>query len=248
MLDSTLYGIAYAESSDPTSGRRDQLQPVDAHPNRGQRAGRQFRPYHRWQGVPGLNPRHDDGRRPAHRHLHRDWQAEEPAHLDAERAFVHRADLPRQAHGPRGNQHVICHRAEGITGTNYAIAQVATAVNDGDPQAAFDAINQTDFDYIVSAATEPAPSANGNRGLTRFINNVNNRAQPLVGLRGVLVAALKDSYANSVTNATGINSPTARSCRGAATRKTSMRIAARHAAAIALGTSSDPTANPATRR
>lgn len=145
--------------------------------------------------------------------------------------------------GLRSNQHVIRFRVEGITGTSYAITQTVTAVNDGNPQTCFDAINQQDFDYIVCAATEPAPGASPNPGITRFINNVNSRAQPLVGLRGVLVCAMKDSYANVVTNALGVNAHRCFLlwCRDA--EDFSMRIAARYAAAIALGTSSDPTAN-----
>lgn len=243
VLDSTLYGIAYAESSDPTMAVATSFSQWTLTPTGASVQGGSF--------VLII-----DGKEYPVSILDAMSVADQLTAIYTE--IGKQKNLPiwmpaapsstvltfRAKHtGLRGNQHVIRYRAEGITGTNYAIAQVATAVNDGDPQAAFDAINQTDFDYIVSAATEPAPSANGNRGLTRFINNVNNRAQPLVGLRGVLVAALKDSYANSVTNATGINAHRAFLpwCRNA--EDFSMRIAARYAAAIALGTSSDPTAN-----
>lgn len=145
--------------------------------------------------------------------------------------------------GLRANQHVIRFRVEAITNTSYAIVQTPTAVNDGNPQTCFDAIGAQDFDYIVIAATETAPSGNASVGITKYATNVNNRAQALIGLRGVLVCAQKGSYASTITNSLGVNAhrvwlPWVRNAEDF-----SMRIAGRYAAALAAGTSSDPTAN-----
>ncbi len=141
--------------------------------------------------------------------------------------------------GLRGTQFKLRYRVDTITGTTYSIASTNAGATDADPSSALDAVATKRFHYIVC----PDPTSDATVGIGRFMQYINNRADPLIGLRGQLACATTDTYANAVTLATGINMHRFWPiwCRNA--EDTVARIAARWAAWVVNGTASDPTAN-----
>lgn len=141
--------------------------------------------------------------------------------------------------GLRSQQMAVRYKVEAITNTTYVVAQSVAGVSDANPNTALDKIAARDFDFIVC----PDDTSDASTGIKQFVTYADNRADPLISLRGVVVAAFRGSYASMVTLSTAINAHRCflAWCRNA--EDTSVRIAGRHAAAIMAGTASDPTAN-----
>ena len=141
--------------------------------------------------------------------------------------------------GARSNQFALRYVVESITGSTYAIADTVAGATDSNPGTALDTIANDDYDIIITGANVN----DANTGINRVLQYVNNRADPLVDLRGVVIAATLETYANAVTLATSQNAHRLflMWCRSA--EDTTWIIAAKAAAQIANGTSSDPTAN-----
>jgi len=142
--------------------------------------------------------------------------------------------------GARGTQMTLRYKVEGITTSTYTLVQSQAGITDANPNTgALDKIAAKDFDYIIC----PDNTSSATVGIKQFVTYADNRADPLTSLRGVIVAATKDTYANAVTLATAVNAHRCFLIWARNFEDSTMRIAARYGAAVASGTSADPTAN-----
>lgn len=141
--------------------------------------------------------------------------------------------------GLRGNLMAIRFRAEGITGTTYSIAVTNVGATDSDPTPALDAMGTLRRPLVIC----PDNSSSTSTGIPRWVNFMNQSADPITGLRGVLFAAHTGTLGQATTVSTLVN---AHRCTLAWCKKaedTPGRIAARYAVYICGATNLDISAN-----
>lgn len=169
-------------------------------------------------------------------------------------AFVVRRDIPvycptapiagsidfRWVHkGARGNLMAIRWVADGITGSTYAITVKTVGVTDADPSSALDAIANLRAAMIVC----PDNSVSTSVGVPRWVQYINQRADPLTGLRGIVVWAHTGTLSEVTTVTTSVNAHRSAMAWCKKAEDTPIRIAARYAAYIVQGTNLDIAAN-----
>lgn len=141
--------------------------------------------------------------------------------------------------GARGNLMAIRWVADGITGSTYALALKTTGVTDSDPSTALDAIANLRAAIIVC----PDNSISTSVGVPRWVQYVNQRADPLTGLRGIVVWAHSGTLSELTVVTTAVNAHRSAMAWCKKAEDTPIRIAARYAAYIIQGTNLDIAAN-----
>ncbi len=141
--------------------------------------------------------------------------------------------------GARGNLMAIRFVADGVLGTTYSIAVTNVGATDTDPSVALDALEALDVDFIVC----PDDTGSSVIGIPRFVQEANDRADPITGKRGIIVASHTGTLAAATAVSTLVN---AHRCTIAWCKKaedTPARIAARYAVFIVTVTNLDIAAN-----
>ncbi len=141
--------------------------------------------------------------------------------------------------GTRSNQFKLRITTVGVTGTTFTVTDTVAGVNDGNPTAALDSLINADYDFIVTGCC----SSDAVTGLGPFVQHVNDRAGPFIGLRGVAIAACTESYGAAVALSLSQNAHRLQIawCRGA--DETTMEIAAKMGAVRSQGEGNDPATN-----
>ncbi len=141
--------------------------------------------------------------------------------------------------GLRGNMMTIRWRAEGITASTYTLAVTNVGATDSDPTPALDAMGTLRAPFIICPDNSSATST----GIPRWVSFANQRADPLTGLRGIVVAAHTGTLGQATAVSTLVN---AHRCSLAWCKKaedTPGRIAARYAVYVLTATNLDIAAN-----
>lgn len=141
--------------------------------------------------------------------------------------------------GARGNQFKLRTSASGITGSSYTVTDTVSGATDGNPTAALDSLINADYDYIATGVN----TSDANTGLLPFVQHINDRAGPFIGLRGVGIAASIDTYGASIALSLALNAHRMQLgwCRAA--DMTTVEIAAKLAAIRAQAEGVDPASN-----
>jgi len=141
--------------------------------------------------------------------------------------------------GARGNLMSIRFVADGITGTNYTIAVTNVGTTDTDPAPALDTLSAFNAPFIICPDNTNSISV----GVPRWVQYANQRADPINGRRGIIVAANTGTLAQAtvVTTSTNAHRCTMAWCKKA--EDTPGRIAARYAVYIVTATNLDIAAN-----
>lgn len=141
--------------------------------------------------------------------------------------------------GLRGNLMAIRYVADGVVGSTYAITVTNVGATDTDPSTALDALEPIDCDFIVC----PDDTGSASVGIPKFVSEVNDRADPITGKRGIVVAANTGTLSTATAVSTLVNAHrcTMAWCKRA--EDTPARIAARYAVFIVTVTNLDISAN-----
>ena len=141
--------------------------------------------------------------------------------------------------GARGNVMSLRYEASGVTGSTYGFAVTTVGTTDSDPSTALDALASFDAKII----TCPDNSSSTTVGVPRWTQYANDRADPLIGMRGIIVAGHTGSLGQATVVSTAVNAHrcTIAWCKDAETPPYAM--AARYAVFIIKGTDEDIAAN-----
>lgn len=141
--------------------------------------------------------------------------------------------------GARGNVFSPRYEASGITGSTYAFGVTTVGTTDSDPSTALDALASFGCKIIVC----PDNSASLSVGVPRWVQYANDRADPLIGHRGIIVAGHTGSLGTATVVSTAVNAHrcTIAWCKSAETQP--YALAARYAVFIIKGTDEDIAAN-----
>jgi len=127
----------------------------------------------------------------------------------------------------------------GITGSTYAFGVTTVGTTDSDPSTALDALASFGCKIIVC----PDNSASLSVGVPRWVQYANDRADPLIGFRGIIVAGHTGSLGTATVVSTACNAhrATIAWCKSAEIQP--YALAARYAVFIVKGTDDDIAAN-----
>lgn len=141
--------------------------------------------------------------------------------------------------GARSNLIAVRWVQDGISGSTYSISTTNVGATDSDPSTALDVLaNQRAFIIVC-----PDNSTSASVGVPKWVSYANQRADPLYGLRGIIVAAHTGTLGQATALSTSVNAHrcTIAWCKNA--EDPPGRIAARYAVFITKLTETDPSTN-----